>query len=76
MHEIWHGRRAHWVKYKNSNNSDLHTKVGHTLNNNIITFIQLLAWQLRGIDGHYGISVLLRDVRDILPVTVSPGRFP
>ena len=23
MHNIWPGRRAHWVKYKNINNSDL-----------------------------------------------------
>ena len=23
MHKIWPGRRAHWVKYKNINNSDL-----------------------------------------------------
>ena len=24
MHKIWPGRRAHWVKYENINNSDLH----------------------------------------------------
>ena len=23
MHKIWPGRRAHWVKYKNINSSDL-----------------------------------------------------
>ena len=23
MHNIWHGRRAHWVKYENINNPDL-----------------------------------------------------
>ena len=23
MHKIWPGRRAHWVKYKHVNNSDL-----------------------------------------------------
>ena len=23
MHKIWHGKRAHWVKYKNINNLDL-----------------------------------------------------
>ena len=24
MHKIWPGRRAHWVKYESTNNSDLH----------------------------------------------------